>query len=162
MTECAFCESGRTRPHYDVHAGPTWSVAHVHRRWPAGSVFVFANVHTTFVDAPAALWASAAPVFAAVSRALVTVAGAERVYMLAFSENSEHLHMLFVPKRAEDAARHARRGVPLLQAYIDDELTFDEARASVLTAELRRVLPEYLAVAEREPERAGPYDVEPR
>lgn len=155
MRDCSFCDFARAHPDYVIHTGSEWSVAHVHRRWPAGSVFMFAARHITFIDAAASLWASAAPLFAAVGRALVEVCDAERVYMLAFSENSEHFHFLFVPKRAADAARHGRKGVPLLSAFIENDATFEPADALAATARLRQILPGYIDIAEREPDRAG-------
>lgn len=158
MSDCLFCQYTSAYPQYAIHRGREWSVGHVQRRWPPGSLFVFANEHTTFLDAAVSDWAGASPVFAATSRALVKCCGAERVYMLAFSENSQHFHFLLVPKRAADAElHHDRKGVALLHSLIDDPTTFDPARALAYTESLRAELPAQLAEAEARPRHRGVY-----
>jgi hypothetical protein len=75
---------------------------------------------------------------------LVELSGAERTYLVSFSEINEHVHMVYVPKRADHSASHGNKaGAALLQAFHEKDAPQDAQAVATTVESYRRHVTEY-------------------
>jgi diadenosine tetraphosphate (Ap4A) HIT family hydrolase len=156
--DCFFCAFPEKQPDLVVHRGQDWSVFHVSRRWPLGSVFIVANDHVRQPEASAADWSHAAPILSAAHRVLIAELQAERSYLFTFQEEHNHFHFVMMPKSAATRERYSgATGAALMQAVLADGAAFDRAAAAQMAAKLREPFARVVATATTEPNRRGMY-----
>ncbi len=105
--DCTFCQLTETLPGNVVVAAERWVLAHIHDLFPEGTLVLYPREHGLISEVTAEHWAEAAPLLALGPRLLTEVGGAERVYVVSFSESYYHFHFVMFPKRPELPAAHS-------------------------------------------------------
>jgi hypothetical protein len=93
----------------------------MHRFFPVGTLVVFPERCGLVADVPAAHWRDGAPLIELGTRLVRDLAGAERTYLLSFSEVSAHFHLILLPRTAELRRVTGKIAGPLLAEVIRDE-----------------------------------------
>ncbi len=145
---CQFCAYSIAKPHLMIYDGPRWSVMHVAARWPAGSIYIVPKRHALLHEVPLDEWAEGGRMLPGLSKMLLEHAGAERTYLLAFSELFPHLHLIMVAKRAEHSRdRDGKHGISLLNTMLGEGALADEREVTTIVAKYRAVVHTHLGQA---------------
>lgn len=141
---CPFCELGARLPDYVVCETPSWTLAHVDRLFPTGSLFLVSRRHVMLPGLSAAEWQEAAPLLVAASRMLIDVDGAERTYLASFSEREQHFHLLICGKQAEHSrARDGKIATALLAQLVAEGKAPEPGAVRRAVARYREVFERY-------------------
>lgn len=141
---CPFCEIGVRLPGYVVTETAGWTLVHVDRLFPLGSLFLVSRRHATLPELSAEEWRHAAPLLVAASRMLTEVDGAERTYLASFSEREPHFHLLICGKQAEHSReRDGKIATALLAQFVAEGRAPEPEAARRAVARYREVFARY-------------------
>ncbi len=125
---CRFCGYIERERSLIVAEETPWVLGHVDRRWPLGSLYLVYRHHALVSDISGEDWRAAAPLMALASRLVRDAGGAERVYMLSFTEGERpHFHLLFFCKTRELAERYDGAKALSLAGQVDEPMDKEAA-----------------------------------
>lgn len=118
-TNCKFCHASYSTPTV-VSSVDDLVIEVVTTTFPLGSVFLFSKKHFTIDKLPVKDLSELGPLLSVVSKMMVQLLKAEKVYVVSFSERYEHMHFLVMPKTTRLASsRGDSVGPKLVQSFLD-------------------------------------------